>query len=131
MLVRSLPTIEASPEFMSKLNARLQQMEPMSATDYLRPRSHVSATTVAALAAGLAAVGYVAVEAIRRFEPESAVRLPPAVASMPDAGPAPLGTAAFVTSVPTGMPIWSAVLMVGQAPQNMANMDFRENTESR
>jgi hypothetical protein len=36
--------------------------------------------------------------------------------------------AAIVASVPTGMPVWPAVLMVGEAPLRFANMEFHEST---
>ena len=39
--------------------------------------------------------------------------------------------AAFVASVPTGMPVWPAVLMVGQAPLHFASMEFREDDATR
>jgi hypothetical protein len=45
---------------------------------------------------------------------------------MPEPTPSPLTGAAFVASVPTGMPVWPAVLMVGQAPLHLASMEFRE-----
>jgi hypothetical protein len=37
-----------------------------------------------------------------------------------------MANAAFVASVPTGIPLWPAVLMAGQSPIHFANSDFRE-----
>src|SRR5436305_5415684 len=63
LLVHNLPPIEPSPEFMSRLNARLEQLGPMSRADFIAPRPHLpSVGAVAALAAGILAVAYMAVE---------------------------------------------------------------------
>jgi hypothetical protein len=45
---------------------------------------------------------------------------------MPENVPTTLASPAFVASVPTGMPVWPAVLMVGQAPLHFASMEFRD-----
>ena len=42
------------------------------------------------------------------------------------AGAAPMANAAFVASVPTGMPVWPAVLMAGQSPMHFASLDFHD-----
>jgi hypothetical protein len=42
-----------------------------------------------------------------------------------------MGDAAFVASVPTGMPVWPAVLMLGQAPMRFADLDFRDADGAR
>jgi hypothetical protein len=42
-----------------------------------------------------------------------------------------MADAAFVASVPTGIPVWPAVLMVGQAPMRFAELDFSENQRTR
>jgi hypothetical protein len=36
-----------------------------------------------------------------------------------------------VASVPSGMPVWPAVLMVGQAPMHFATMEFHEAEQTR
>jgi hypothetical protein len=132
MLVRNLPPIEASPDFFVKLNARLAEMGPESRTDVAAPRSYVtSATTFAAFAAGIAAVAYMAIETNNYFaQPDDFTPAASAVAFAPEApSPAPITSAALVASVPTGIPVWPAVLMVGQAPMHFASADFRETEE--
>ena len=53
MLVRSLPSIEPSPDFIARLNARLEEMGPVSRVDLVAPRPYLpSLSAFAALAAG-------------------------------------------------------------------------------
>ena len=133
LLVRNLPPIQPSPEFMSRLHARLDQLGPASQFDAVSPQSFVSSMgAFAALAAGVAAVAYMAMETSHYYAPEPATRVSPAVATLPEEPTGlPVAGAAFVASVPTGMPVWPAVLMVGQAPMRFANLDFVDSQRSR
>jgi hypothetical protein len=133
LLVRNLPPIQPSPEFMSRLHARLDQLGPASQFDAVPPRPFASSMgAFAALAAGIAAVAYMAVETSHYYAPEPASSVPPVVATLPEEPAAlPVADAAFVASVPTGMPVWPAVLMVGQAPMRFANLDFVDSQRSR
>lgn len=125
LIVRNLPTIEPSPDFMARLNARLREVGPVHRLDYIAPRSHFpSLSMFAMLAAGVAAITYVAVNATDYFGPKAAPTA--VVASAPEAPEPPLASAAFVASVPTGMPVWPAVLMAGEAPMSFASMEFRD-----
>jgi hypothetical protein len=131
MLVRSLPPIDPSPDFVARLNARLEQLGPVSRVDLVAPRPQLpSVGAFAVLAAGIAAVAYMSIETTRYFTPPQDLYLAPAVASALEPTP-PIANAAFVASVPTGMPVWPAVLMVGQAPIHFANMEFREAEMTR
>jgi hypothetical protein len=38
----------------------------------------------------------------------------------------PLANAAYVAAVPTGIPIWPAVLMAGETPLRFANMELQQ-----
>jgi len=132
MLVRSLPSIEPSPDFIARLNSRLEALGPASRVDLVAPRPHLpSVGAFAALAAGVAAVAYMAIETTRYYAPRDQVAVAPAVATAIDPLPAPMANAAFVASVPTGIPVWPAVLMVGQAPMHFASMDFRDSELTR
>ena len=132
MLVRNLPTIEPSAEFIARLNARLENLGPASRIDLVAPRPYLpSVGAFAALAAGIAAVAYMAVETSRYFASPRASALAPIVASSIAPAPTPIADAAFAASVSTGMPVWSAVLMVGQAPMHFASMDFQETEPAR
>jgi hypothetical protein len=129
LLVRNLPSIEPSPDFMVRLNQRLDQLGPAAYVDLIAPRPyHPSLTAFAALAAGLVAVGYLAIETTHYFAPSAAERqIVPLATMVPALEPSPaIGSAAFVASVPTGMPVWPAMLMAGQAPMHFANLDFRD-----
>jgi anti-sigma factor RsiW len=132
LLVHNLPPIEPSPEFMARLNARLEQMGPLSRVDLVAPRPYLpSAAAVAALAAGILAVAYMAVETTHYYAPTDDQRVVPIAASASDLAPNPVASGAFVASVPTGIPVWPAVLMVGEAPMRFANMDFHESNAAR
>jgi len=132
LLVHNLPPIEPSPEFMTRLNARLEQMSPMSRVDLVAPRPYLSSVgAIAALAAGIFAVAYMAVETTRYYAPTLDANIAPMTANASELVPASVGSGAFVASVPTGIPVWPAVLMVGEAPIRFATMDFHENGAGR
>jgi hypothetical protein len=160
MLVRNLRPIETSPEFMTRLNARIAEMGPVRRDDFVRPRASIgSMASFAALAAGLVAVAYLATETRDYFgapEPLSvrgtAVAAPAAAFSAPafairqiddsmdlDAGTfdggmsfgsaMPIGDAAIVAAVPTGIPVWPAVIMAGQAPMRFTSTALTVDAE--
>lgn len=130
LLVHNLRPIETSPEFMTRLNARIAQLEPVSRDDYVRPRSSFSsAASFAMLAAGLVAVAYFAIETNNYFGQPGSVNVlsasAVAAANTPmELDPAPINNAALVASVPTGIPVWPAVLMAGQSPMRFASLEF-------
>ena len=128
MLVHNLRPIEPSPEFMSRLNARLEQIDSTSRVDLVGSRPYLSSLgAVAALAAGVIAVAYMAVETTRYYAPTTDPRVIPVAASATELAPTSVANSAFVASVPTGIPVWPAVLMVGEAPMRFAAMDFHES----
>ncbi len=132
MLVHNLPPIEPSPEFMARLNARLERVRPVSRDDFVASRPYLSsAGAVAALAAGILAVAYMAVETTHYYAPAIDARVVPVTASASELIPNSVGSGAFVASVPTGIPVWPAVLMVGEAPMRFAAMDFHEASATR
>lgn len=155
LLVRNLPPIEPSPDFMRRLNARLKALGPEARTDVVSRPYYSSFGAFTALAAGVAAVAYLAIETSNYFAapPQLApavasASVAPSVPSVPSilsaaAAPVPasapsmepvsasMANAAFVASVPTGMPVWPAVLMVGQAPLRFANLDFHDAALTR
>ncbi len=133
MLVRNLPPIEPSPEFMARLNHRLQHLEPAARDHVVSFSMRLSSVgAFAAMAAGIVAVAYMALETSNYYAPRAGTQMPAAVASLAaDPASATMGDAAFVASVPTGIPVWPAVLMVGQAPMRFADMDFRETNRTR
>ena len=130
-LVRNLRPIEPSPDFMARLNARLEVMEPASRVDVVSRPYLPSVSALAAFAAGVAAVAYMTIETTRYFAPARDLPLASVVASSPDQGNASMANAAFVASVPTGIPVWPAVLMIGQAPMHFASLDFHDGDITR
>lgn len=139
LLIRNLPTIEPSADFQRRLSARLADLGPASRVALAAPghRATASIGAFVALAAGMAAVAYMTIRTATYFSPEaqtgtpslaSAPRTP--LASQP-APVAPVPNAAFVASVPTGIPVWPAMLMVGDAPIRFANAEFSETNLTR
>lgn len=112
LLVRNLPTIEPSPDFRARLDARLRTITPFSAPASRSMRSSLGAFT--ALAAGVAFVTYLASEVLRRGSDDMV--LTPVVAARQEQEPSPVSTAAYVATVPTGMSVWPAIMVASQAP---------------
>ena len=126
LIVRNLPTIEPSPDFMARLNARLREVGPVPRVDYVVPRNHLpSLSMFAVLAAGVAAIGYITLHSTQYFTPEPQPQ-PAVVASVAEASESPIAGAAFVASVPTGMPVWPAVLMAREAPLSFASLELHD-----
>lgn len=112
MLVRSLPSIEPSPDFRARLEARLRATTPVAAV----PRPfHPSFGTFLAIAATIAFVAVLA-RTVRASAPVE-IRMPPVVASRPaDDAPSRLASSTLVATVPTGMSVWPAIMAATQAP---------------
>jgi hypothetical protein len=128
MLVRNLPTIEPSADFMNRLNIRLAEIGPPSYAELANPTSVLpSFRSFVVLAAGIGAIAVISIEATRYFNTTTREVVPIAQAAI-DSTPTPATNAAIVASVPTGIPVWPAVLMVGEAPLRFANMEFHEAT---
>ncbi len=132
LLVRNLPAIEPSADFMARLNARLGAMGPAARADVIAPRAHLASLgTFAAIAAGLAAVAYLSLETTHYFAPDPIAQVAPMVAQAADTASAPMANAAYVASMSTGMTVWPAVLMVGQAPVRFASLEFHDTEQTR
>jgi hypothetical protein len=117
MLVHNLPSIEPSPEFMARLNARLTELGP---TPRYAPRSSLFFTmpamgTFAAVAAGIGVVAVLSMRVTHYTAPTQMASAPIAAPfdSLPDLTFAnisapeipPLANAAYAAAVPTGIPI--------------------------
>lgn len=112
MLVRSLPTIEVSPGFRERLEARLREAQELPDLTERRA-AHPRFATFAAIAAGLAFIAITA-DVLRRSETPS-VSLPPVVASLPEPEASAVTAPAMVAAVPTGMAVWPAIMLASQA----------------
>lgn len=114
LLVRNLPTIEPSPDFRHRLDARLRTLGPAMPLAASRPATSWWRVPAAA-AAGIAVVTYLAYDMVRRA-PAEPIELPPVVASAPAPDPSPVASPALVAAVPTGMSVWPAIMVASQAP---------------
>jgi anti-sigma factor RsiW len=132
LLVRNLRPIEPSADFMRRLNLRLAEIGPppryASVSRGTLFFSMPALGSFVALAAGIGAVAVLAVQTARYFSPEpvaaSAAPIVATVDPFPDV--APLANAAYVAAVPTGIPLWPAVLTVGEAPVRFATMELQD-----
>jgi len=109
MVVRSLPSIEPSADFSSRLDERLRECR-LSQASASGGRFRTVATIGAV--ASLVMLGYV-VETMRTADQRPAdIVLPPVIAMAvpPDTTPA----LSIVASVSAGIPIWPAALLVEQ-----------------
>lgn len=127
LLVHNLPQIEPSADFMEKLADRIAALDaPANDVDLSSSYRQLTPGAFAALAAGLALFGYVALEASHHFGTPQALVLPPVVATAP-ALPAPTPTgSAYMAGISTGMPVWPAVMMMDEAPRHMADVELQQ-----
>ena len=113
MLVRNLPSVDVSPDFQARLNARLRGMTPpyIAAT-----RPVTSFRSFAVIAAGIVFVAYLAAEIVSRGHP-APIELAPVVATLPEMGNSQLATGgpALVATVPSGMSVWPALMVASQS----------------
>lgn len=111
---------------MARLNVRLEDLQRAALTAEVPSPYHLTSGSFAALAAGLALMGYIALETMQRFASPQALTLPPVVATAPESPVSPLSSPAYIAGISTGMPVWPAVMMVEQAPQSMANVELEQ-----
>lgn len=125
LIVRNLPPIEPSSDFMSKLSDRIAEMQ---AAGIEQPVDRYRLTTggFAALAAGLTLFGYVTIEARNRFRAPEALTLPPVVATAPATPPPTVSGTAYMAAISTGMPVWPAVFMADEAPRRLADVELQQ-----
>jgi len=126
LIVRNLPRIEPSADFMARLNERLEELQRVAVATELPSPYRLTSGSFAALAAGLALIGYVALETMHRFTSPAALALPPVVATAPESPVSPLSSPAYIAGMSTGMPVWPAVMMVEQAPEHLANVELQQ-----
>ena len=126
LLVRNLPEIEPSPDFMGRLADRIAELDAVGSDFEARPTYQLTTGTFAALAAGLTLFGYVALEASHRFGTPEALRLPPVVATAPVKPMPSFTSGAYMAGISTGMPVWPAVMMVDEAPRHLADVELQQ-----
>jgi hypothetical protein len=115
LIVRNLPRIQPSPDFHARLDARLRAATHLSDPSVARP----SLLMFSALAAAIAVVTLVSALALRHPS-RAIIRMDPVVASLPEleSVPSPVASPALAATVPTGMSVWSGIMVATQAPMH-------------
>jgi hypothetical protein len=128
LVARNLPTIQPSPAFNERLQARLRaerltlsSVHENAGSIAARHWYPLSASAFTALAAGVLAAAGLAMALSLSDSQDDIVRLAPVVASRPEAEPSTLMTPTMVAAVPAGMPMWPAVFVAQQAPWHFAS----------
>ncbi|HET7564952.1 MAG TPA: zf-HC2 domain-containing protein [Gemmatimonadaceae bacterium] len=123
LLFRNLPSIEPSPDFRNRLNARLRQVHQaeLAAAVYRGP----GLGSFLAAAAAVVMVGFVAASALNWSAPTRELALSPVIATKPDLPPSPIVNQGFVASASAGMPIWPAAVLAEQVPVHFATEEFQ------
>lgn len=122
IVLRNLPTVQPSSDFFDRLTNTLHRME--------RAEAHASryrgpgAATFAAAAAGVVGVGFLAAVLFNWTTQARNLALDPVVASLPATTPFPVSSSSFVASASAGLPIWSAAMLVDQAPVRFASEEL-------
>jgi hypothetical protein len=126
LIVRNLPPIEPSADFMSKLSERIAELQATGAIAEPVSDYRLTSGAFAALAAGLTLFAYASLEAKNHFGAPEMLTLPPVVATAPVRPASPLSAPAYMAAISTGMPLWPAVLMADDAPRQMADVELQQ-----
>lgn len=143
MVLHSLPSIEPSPDFRTRLSARLREervameREAIAArrTDTLiraPRRAPFAAAAASVLLAGTLAAGASA-WTLRDGRDIDVVHAP-VFAAAPAMEPEPeafLTPTVLVAAASSGMPIWSAAILVDRTPMQLVTAELRMATENR
>jgi hypothetical protein len=124
MLFRSLPSIEPSADFSSRLEQKLKEVklaDAQAATHTIRTRR----VGAAMAAASIAMLGYIGMS-LRRVDVAQDIVLPPVVATADI--PPTVGAPEMVASVSAGVPIWTAALFAEQTQAHFASMELASLT---
>lgn len=113
ILVRSLPTIDVSPDFQDRLNARIRALPPAHG---VAVATRPSMRAFAAIAATVLFVTSLASAFFVRGTPD-AIRLAPVVATLPEieGGNSQVATPALAATVATGMSVFPALMVASQS----------------
>jgi hypothetical protein len=120
LLFRNMPTIEPSPDFSRRLQARLRA-DKASRTSRIGEFG-----AVASAVAGIVAAGYLTVAVFGTHSRLTAeLALSPVVAEAAEPTPPPINiyapqSPAIVASVSAGLPVWPAAMLAAQAPMHIA-----------
>ena len=134
LVFRNLPSVETSPDFFARLNARIESERAAR----VAPRQSMFASrgpgigTFMGVAASLVTVGYLTASSLNWTAPRGDVVLAPVVATEPAVVVLPsVENQALVASVSAGMPVWPMVLFAEQAPMRFAQAQFTQASWKR
>lgn len=124
MLVRSLPRIEPSPEFSSRLEKRLLAVK-LADADAARSGGGSGRLGAAVMLTSAVMLAYIGVS-LRQVDAAQELSLPPVVATAAAADAYAVSTPApeMIASVPAGVPLWTGALLAEQTLVHFASMDM-------
>jgi anti-sigma factor RsiW len=128
LVFRNLPTVEASPDFYSRLTARIEAERTAPA-----PRFAVRGPGMGAflgIAASVVTVGYLTASSLNWTAQRGDIVLAPVVASEPAVLPS-VESEALAASASAGMPVWPMVLFAEQASLRFAQVQYTQASLGR
>lgn len=123
LVFRNLAPVETSPDFFSRLSARIEAERATPKRSVFAARGPGIGTFVG-VAASLVTVGYLTAASMNWTGPRGDVVLAPVVATEPAVVSPSVENQAMVASVSAGMPVWPMVLFAEQAPMRFAQVQF-------
>lgn len=130
LVFRNLPAVEPSPDFYSRLSARIASEHTASGQRMFASRGPGIGTFMG-VAAGLVTMGYVAATSLNWTAPRGDLALAPVVATEPALPSPSVENQALVASVSAGMPVWPMVYFAEQAPMRFAQVQFTQASLKR
>lgn len=121
LLFRNLPSIEPSPEFSKRLEARLRNCQ--SDDPFVANQRNLRLGAIVATIASALMLAYIGTTLSQSDTPPRDLVMPPVVASIPEPELTPITTSApaIVASVSAGLTIWPAALFAEQVPVRFAH----------
>ena len=123
LLFRNLPPVETSPDFYSRLSARIESERAAPKQPMFAARGPGIGMFMG-VAASVVTVGYLAAASLHWTAPRGDVVLAPVVATEPAVVAPSVENQALVASVSAGMPVWPMVLFAEQAPMRFSQVQF-------
>ena len=125
MLFRSLPTIQPSSDFSSRLEEKLRETRLADAAAVQAGRTRTFATTI--VFTSIVMLGYIGVS-LRNVDAPRDIVLPPVVALAPAEEPMPMEISSpapeMLVAASAGLPLWTAALLAEQSPIHFASLEM-------
>jgi anti-sigma factor RsiW len=120
LLFRNLPSIELSPDFSQRLEARLRSSK--NDNRFVTTQRNLRRGAIAATVASAVMLGYIGTTLSHSDAPRDFM-MAPVVATVPEPELTPIATStpAIVASVSAGLTIWPAALFAEQVPVRFAH----------